>query len=116
MANATRNPGLTRAVLVVGGFRCRYCGKTAETADHIIPRHLRGADRAFNLVACCWVCNGAKGARRLLPDIENELLLEAFIVAEFVEQIAASYADAQSKAIRRRRAPIALRGATRQLL
>ena len=60
-------------------FRCIYCGFSsikdgAELhADHIIPRHLGGADTAENLVTSCKYCNVEKGIRILPKDILADL-------------------------------------------
>lgn len=42
---------------------CQYCGATAQTVDHIIPRKKGGPDSDENLVACCHPCNGTAGGR-----------------------------------------------------
>jgi 5-methylcytosine-specific restriction endonuclease McrA len=68
--------GMTQAVLLLHGRKCRYCGRAADTADHIIPRHKGGTDDASNLVAACRTCNCSKGVERLPEEIEKELLIE----------------------------------------
>lgn len=57
---------LTRE-LVIEGFngRCAYCGRTAETLDHLAPVKHGGASRRGNLVAACRSCNSRKGTRDL---------------------------------------------------
>ena len=52
---------LTRAVLVRDGYRCRWCGGVATTADHRIPRAAGGTDTLDNLDAACEPCNKSKG-------------------------------------------------------
>jgi 5-methylcytosine-specific restriction endonuclease McrA len=42
---------------------CVYCGRTADTVDHVLPRSRGGGDTWFNLVAACQACNGLKGDR-----------------------------------------------------
>jgi hypothetical protein len=48
------------------GYRCVYCGATAETAgaalqlDHLTPRAAGGGDEATNLVVACRRCNSAR--------------------------------------------------------
>jgi 5-methylcytosine-specific restriction endonuclease McrA len=42
---------------------CGYCGRHADTVDHILPRCRGGGDTWFNLVAACQSCNGLKGDR-----------------------------------------------------
>ena len=39
---------------------CVYCGKNADTIDHIIPRSKNGPDEDWNLVLCCKSCNSSK--------------------------------------------------------
>lgn len=51
-------------VLKRDSHRCGYCGRTANTVDHIVPRSRGGADRDWlNTVAACVKCNGKKAAR-----------------------------------------------------
>ena len=42
---------------------CTYCGRPAETVDHLIPRLRQGPDSADNLVPACRWCNSSKGGR-----------------------------------------------------
>jgi 5-methylcytosine-specific restriction endonuclease McrA len=42
---------------------CVYCGRCADTVDHVLPRCRGGGDTWFNLVAACQPCNGWKGNR-----------------------------------------------------
>lgn len=52
------------------GFRCRYCGLTAASAelrvDHVIPEALGGTDDPSNLVTACEPCNTGKSS--IAPD------------------------------------------------
>src|SRR5699024_6939227 len=52
-----RVPVTRRGVLRRDDHRCGYCGKTASTIDHVLPRSRGGADSWENLVACCLRCN-----------------------------------------------------------
>ncbi len=54
-----------RGVLRRDAHRCAYCGRSASTIDHIIPRSRGGVDSWENLVAACHGCNSAKGDRTL---------------------------------------------------
>jgi 5-methylcytosine-specific restriction endonuclease McrA len=54
-----------RGVLRRDDYRCAYCGRSADTVDHVQPRSRGGSDSWENLVACCLKCNGAKGSRTL---------------------------------------------------
>jgi len=56
---------LSAAVLERDGHTCRYCGRPATTADHVIPKAKGGTDEMSNLVAACRSCNSGKGARIL---------------------------------------------------
>ena len=40
--------------------KCVYCGKNADTIDHIIPRSKNGPDDEWNIVPCCKSCNSSK--------------------------------------------------------
>lgn len=42
---------------------CAYCGGTAYTLDHIIPRSRGGRALANNTVDCCFRCNAQKANR-----------------------------------------------------
>ncbi|UOE45855.1 HNH endonuclease [Agromyces larvae] len=54
-------PVSRRGVLRRDEHRCAYCGKSAATIDHVLPRSRGGRDTWENLVACCLRCNNAKG-------------------------------------------------------
>lgn len=56
-------PVSRRGVLRRDNSRCGYCGKSAATIDHVMPRSRGGKDSWENLVACCLSCNNAKGNR-----------------------------------------------------
>jgi len=56
-------PVSRRGVLRRDGQRCAYCGNSATTIDHVLPRSRGGADSWENLVACCLKCNNAKSDR-----------------------------------------------------
>lgn len=48
------------------GFRCTYCGLTAQevalTVDHVTPRALGGMDHPSNLTTACEPCNSGKSS------------------------------------------------------
>ena len=44
---------------------CAYCGRKADTVDHVIPKTKGGNESDENLVACCKRCNMKKGNRTL---------------------------------------------------
>jgi 5-methylcytosine-specific restriction endonuclease McrA len=60
---------LTRAgVLRRDGRRCAYCGKRADTIDHVVPRSRGGTHTWDNCVAACRSCNSKK-ADRLVEEL-----------------------------------------------
>lgn len=61
--SARRVPVSRRGVLRRDGHLCGYCGKTAATIDHVMPRSRGGRDSWENLVACCLKCNNIKSDR-----------------------------------------------------
>lgn len=44
-------------------YMCAYCGRKADTVDHIIPKSKGGDESDENLVACCKRCNMEKNNR-----------------------------------------------------
>jgi 5-methylcytosine-specific restriction endonuclease McrA len=44
-------------------YMCAYCGRKADTVDHIIPKSKGGTEDPSNLVACCKRCNNRKQSR-----------------------------------------------------
>ena len=58
-------PVSRRGVLRRDASRCAYCGGSATTIDHIVPRSRGGEDTWENLVACCRRCNAKKGDKPL---------------------------------------------------
>jgi 5-methylcytosine-specific restriction endonuclease McrA len=61
--NSKQIPVSRRGVLRRDNNRCAYCGNSATTVDHVLPRSRGGADSWENLVACCLGCNNVKGNR-----------------------------------------------------
>lgn len=61
-----------RAVLARDGHSCQYCGRRADTVDHVVPRSRGGQHRWENLVAACRPCNAHK-RDRLLPETSMRL-------------------------------------------
>lgn len=64
-------PSTRFRVLERDGFRCRYCGKSADDgavleADHLYPKSKGGSHSVDNLVTACWDCNRGKAGRPLL--------------------------------------------------
>jgi 5-methylcytosine-specific restriction endonuclease McrA len=60
---------LTRGALMRrDNYLCAYCGRKAETIDHVIPRSRGGAHAWENCVASCMRCNHSK-ADRLIAEL-----------------------------------------------
>lgn len=60
---------MTRAgVLRRDGRSCAYCGKRADTIDHVVPRSRGGTHSWDNCVAACRTCNSHK-ADRLISEL-----------------------------------------------
>jgi len=60
-------PFSRRGVLVRDNFECVYCGRKAETIDHVVPKSAPhyGGNSYENCVAACFNCNSKKGSRTL---------------------------------------------------
>ncbi|MFP3905668.1 MAG: HNH endonuclease [Acidimicrobiales bacterium] len=83
-----------RAVFHRDGGRCQYCGGSAESIDHVVPRSRGGSHVWENVVAACRRCNAAKGDRLLVetpmtlrtrPSTPRELSWIIVAVAEVPE-------------------------------
>jgi hypothetical protein len=61
-------PVIRLQILDRDGWTCAYCGKYANTVDHIIPRKRGGSNDHSNLVAACKPCNSRK-RHRLMEEI-----------------------------------------------
>src|SRR5690606_4738378 len=68
MVHVTRSrelPVSRRGVFLRDEHRCQYCGRHAETLDHVVPRS-RGGDHSWeNVVAACRPCNVRKADQYL---------------------------------------------------
>lgn len=71
----SRLPLTRRALLARDRHRCAYCGRAADTIDHVVPRSRGGHHVWENVVAACRPCNGRKGDR-LLSELGWKLLRE----------------------------------------
>ena len=63
--NTRHIPVSRRGVLRRDGHKCAYCGRNANTIDHVQPKSRGGADSWENLVACCLKCNNKKSDKTL---------------------------------------------------
>ena len=61
-------PMTRTGVLRRDGRRCAYCGKRADTLDHVVPRSRGGTHSWENCVAACRACNSRK-ADRLIDEL-----------------------------------------------
>lgn len=52
-----------KAVLQRDRHTCAYCGRSATTVDHVVPRCQGGTSIWQNSVAACRTCNERKGGR-----------------------------------------------------
>jgi hypothetical protein len=50
-------------ILKMHDYQCFWCGKDADTVDHVKPRYEGGNDHPNNLVAACLACNSAHVGR-----------------------------------------------------
>ena len=57
------------------GENCVYCGKPAETVDHIVPICKGGQDIAENLVPCCKSCNSSKTKKDLVDFLNDSFYM-----------------------------------------
>ncbi len=76
------------AVLFAWSNKCFYCGRAAETVDHIVPIAKDGTDEPSNLIAACSICNTNKGNRWLPKQVLTEALEAANTLSEFVTSAA----------------------------
>ncbi|MBV6508763.1 MAG: hypothetical protein JJLCMIEE_01829 [Acidimicrobiales bacterium] len=55
-----------RTVFLRDRHTCQYCGSTAESIDHVVPRSRGGSHSWDNVVAACRRCNTRKRDRLLV--------------------------------------------------
>lgn len=60
-----RAPLNRRGVFARDGHRCQYCGATADSIDHVVPKSRGGSHAWDNVVAACRPCNVRKRDRLL---------------------------------------------------
>jgi 5-methylcytosine-specific restriction endonuclease McrA len=54
-----------RGVFLRDSGKCQYCGKRADSIDHVVPRSRGGPHTWDNVVAACGRCNAVKRDRLL---------------------------------------------------
>lgn len=52
-----------RSIFARDDFCCQFCGRLADSIDHVLPRSRGGAHTWENVVAACRPCNLRKGDR-----------------------------------------------------
>jgi len=50
-------------ILIRDSYLCQYCGRDANSIDHLIPVSKGGTDDEWNLLSCCISCNSSRGNR-----------------------------------------------------
>jgi 5-methylcytosine-specific restriction endonuclease McrA len=61
-----------RAIFTRDHYTCQYCGRAAESIDHVHPRSRGGRHEWENVVASCRRCNTSKGDQ-LLTECNHRL-------------------------------------------
>lgn len=90
--------------------KCAYCGNSANSSDHLIPRAAGGFDDSANLVLCCKHCNSSKGSKDLMEwmsendkfpslPILNKYLMLCFHICEKNNLLKASLQDPTIKSL-----------------
>ena len=72
---AGKQPFSRVGILRRDNYTCGYCGKTANTVDHVHPRCEGGKSTWENCISACWKCNNKKG-KKLLHQAGMRLLWE----------------------------------------
>jgi 5-methylcytosine-specific restriction endonuclease McrA len=63
--------------------KCGYCGETATSLDHIVPRFKSGSSNRHNLLPCCRRCNAHKGSE----DMKSWFKKQTFFSTETLDRI-----------------------------
>lgn len=61
--NPSRWNAIRVKILERDEYMCAYCGRRADTVDHVFPKMRGGTEAGNNLVACCKRCNMSKNDR-----------------------------------------------------
>ena len=80
---------------ITEGYKCFYCGETAQCLDHVPPLsmldslpkgYMKKNNIPYSLVTSCYQCNAALGDKRFVNVQERLLYLESFYDAFFKKQ------------------------------
>ena len=63
---------------------CAYCGRPADSKDHLIPRMRNGPEAAENVVQACRSCNSSKGSRDVFEWAASKGFFPLEIVKRYV--------------------------------
>ena len=63
--------------------KCGYCGDTATSLDHIIPKYKSGCSNWYNLIPACRRCNANKASE----DMEAWYTKQAFFCSDKLKKI-----------------------------
>lgn len=79
-----------RRLLLADNPPCTYCGRLADTADHIYPYVLGGSNDLSNLTPACRSCNSSRGAKlgnqlRAMKALGNSPAVKATTQSEPIE-------------------------------
>ena len=87
--------GLYKRHFITEGYKCFYCGETAQCLDHSppltvlegLPRgYLKRNEIPYALLPCCYECNAALGGKSFLTVFERLIYLESYYDAYFKKQ------------------------------
>lgn len=71
------------------GFRCRYCGTTADQGelhvDHVVPQSLDGDSSPGNLATSCQSCNSGKSSTLIDGPTVSDVTAASLAWAEAIE-------------------------------
>lgn len=82
----TRGPAWSKSGVLARDKRtCGYCGKAANTVDHVTPASKGGANSWLNTVACCYDCNQRKGDRT--PEQAGMRLLVTLAIPTWAQMV-----------------------------
>ena len=87
--------GLYKRHFITEGYKCFYCGETAQCLDHTpalsvlegLPKgYMKRNKIPYALLPCCFECNAALGNKSFLTAFERLMYLESYYEAFFKKQ------------------------------